>query len=359
MKWSEFYFMPLHVSSTCAHHQELKTALHSLWYHHTYRCDDTRGCVMQFLPPDDGTRVLETCRGMKQNLLWNKFCASSWLNTAINILRCTVRKTSKKKEVKWVTVNFLGIKVPCTLGWPYTEGKKGKAVQLQAWSGPEGSRKWKFPDSMTKAQDSGRLSALHTGRLCPQEILLVLISVRGWVDPRAIVRWEGLCQWKIPMTPSGIETATFRFVAQHLNHSATGVTLYWGYLIILWLFHLMCIFYCGCFNLFCNVWVCVGVFWQLCGCFGNMCTCIYCVLYYWYCVFCIASNMYIHLFLFVVSVLVQGLLPPCENATAIEYLVHQQPKESVTAPKHVAGLINYTTVYAVCAFVGLIKKYIS
>ena len=33
--------MPLHVSSTCAHHQEVKIALHSLWYHHTYRCDDT------------------------------------------------------------------------------------------------------------------------------------------------------------------------------------------------------------------------------------------------------------------------------------------------------------------------------
>jgi len=45
---NKFYFMPLHVSSTCAHHQEAKIVLHSLWYHHTYRCDDTRGCVIQF-----------------------------------------------------------------------------------------------------------------------------------------------------------------------------------------------------------------------------------------------------------------------------------------------------------------------
>jgi len=29
--------MPQHVSSTCAHHQEVKIALHGLWYHHTYR----------------------------------------------------------------------------------------------------------------------------------------------------------------------------------------------------------------------------------------------------------------------------------------------------------------------------------
>ena len=56
---------------------------------------------------------------------------------------------------------------------------KGKAVPLQAWSGPEGSRKLRFPDLMTTAQDGGRLSALRTGRLYPREMLLVLISVRG------------------------------------------------------------------------------------------------------------------------------------------------------------------------------------
>jgi len=29
--------MPLHVSSTCAYHHEVKIALHNLCYHHTYR----------------------------------------------------------------------------------------------------------------------------------------------------------------------------------------------------------------------------------------------------------------------------------------------------------------------------------
>ena len=37
---------------------------------------------------------------------------------------------------------------------------KGKAVPLQAWTGPEGSTKLKFPDFVTTAQDGGKVVSL-------------------------------------------------------------------------------------------------------------------------------------------------------------------------------------------------------
>jgi len=44
----------------------------------------------------------------------------------------------------------------------------GKAVPLQAWSGPEGSRQLRFPDFMTTAQDGGKVVSLtHRPPLLP------------------------------------------------------------------------------------------------------------------------------------------------------------------------------------------------
>jgi hypothetical protein len=62
-----------------------------------------------------------------------------------------------------------------------------------------------------------RLSVYAAAALYPTGIFLVLISVRGWVNLRAVVHQEGIGKLK-NLTPSpGFEPATFRFVAYHLN----------------------------------------------------------------------------------------------------------------------------------------------
>ena len=49
------------------------------WYHHTYRCDDTRGCVMQFWPPYDEHMY------SKHLEVWNKtYCKTNFAHQVVN-----------------------------------------------------------------------------------------------------------------------------------------------------------------------------------------------------------------------------------------------------------------------------------
>jgi len=109
------------------------------------------------------------------------------------------------------------IAVPGIAAMNKTSKGKGKAIPLQAWTGPEGSKSLRLPDFKKSAHEGCKVVSPTHQPPSPQEIFLVLISVRGWVDPRAIVRLEGLYQWTNPMTASGIEPTTFRLVAQCLN----------------------------------------------------------------------------------------------------------------------------------------------
>ena len=51
----------------------------------------------------------------------------------------------------------------------YLKGK-GKSVPLQAWSGPEGSKKLRFPYFITTAQDGGKVVSLtHQDAFTPKK----------------------------------------------------------------------------------------------------------------------------------------------------------------------------------------------
>ena len=102
--------------------------------------------------------------------------------------------------------------------WPSLLRVRFGAVQIQ-WNAGTSSR-------CAKSMQGWELISTHflfTWTICdwspPQTKLsllgLVLISIRGWVDNRTTVR-PGMIA-SISMTPSGIELATFRLVAQCLN----------------------------------------------------------------------------------------------------------------------------------------------
>ena len=78
------------------------------------------------------------------------------------IIICT-SDSSQNAKCEVLTVVTTQITAVCDVTLQY----KGKAVMLQAWSGPEGSRKLRFPDFMTRAEDGGKVRLTHRPPLAP------------------------------------------------------------------------------------------------------------------------------------------------------------------------------------------------
>ena len=79
-----------------------------------------------------------------------------------------------------------------------TNGKgKGKAVPLQALSGPEGSRKLRFPDYMKTAQDGDKVvSPTHQPLFTPRKCSCYSFLLEAELTPGPVCDWKDFMSMK-------------------------------------------------------------------------------------------------------------------------------------------------------------------
>jgi hypothetical protein len=91
--------------------------------------------------------------------------------------------------------------------------RKGKAILVTGREGPYDCETWKIPRFLdNRLTDGGEVVSPTRQPPLPPGRFLILISVRCGIDPRTIVRLEGLDKLK-KSTSSGLNPATFRLVA--------------------------------------------------------------------------------------------------------------------------------------------------
>ena len=119
------------------------------------------------------------------------------------------KRRNKRSETEWK----MGMKMKVWKNKLLTDEGERETLKSSPYSVLD--RPWGFQEiDAPRFQDSRHskfVSTTYRPSLPPTNFSL-LISVSGWVDPRAIVRPEGLCQCKIPMKLPRIEPATLRFV---------------------------------------------------------------------------------------------------------------------------------------------------
>jgi hypothetical protein len=115
------------------------------------------------------------------------------------------------------------------------------------------------------------------------------------------VNWCDLCEVILFWSEVKWSEVSYAEVLGDKSTMYIRVTLYLGYLFVLWLFHFVCILYCGCFNLFCKMW-CVYL-WVFDNCVGALVICV--LVFTVPCIVCsvfLYCFSYVYLFLFVTSV---------------------------------------------------------
>ena len=137
---------------------------------------------MQRLEVSGAVRPIYGSLGVKRLSMW-------WLHTLQAVLHCVLHGCSESV--------FSSI----------CKGKsKRKAIPLQAWTGPEGSRSLRLPDFKTiNTRRWKGCQPYSSAAFTPQEIFLLLISVRGWINPRTIA-----AAWRIMSLNNSHDTIGYR-----------------------------------------------------------------------------------------------------------------------------------------------------